>query len=113
VYCFTQNGEVTLIVERTEGERPMVQFVISDTGIGMNEEHVGRLFQAFQQADVSATRKFGGTGLGLAITRRFCQLLGGDIKVTSRQGEGSRFTITLPASALAPAQLEPITTASA
>ena len=109
---FTQNGEVTLVVERTEGDRPMVQFVISDTGIGMNEEHIGRLFQAFQQADVSTTKKFGGTGLGLAITRRFCQLLGGDIKVTSRQGEGSKFTITLPASALAPTQLEPVTTAS-
>jgi signal transduction histidine kinase/CheY-like chemotaxis protein len=105
---FTQNGAITLVVARIEGDRPMVQFVISDTGIGMNEEQLGRLFQAFRQADISTTRKFGGTGLGLAITRHFCQLLGGDIKVTSRQGEGSTFTITLPDSSLAPAQLESV-----
>src|SRR5262249_53639586 len=108
---FTHNGGITLVVARVEGERPMVQFVISDTGIGMNEEQLGRLFQAFQQADVATTKKFGGTGLGLAITRRFCHRVGGDIEVTSQPGEGSTFTITLPDSALAPAQLEPVTNA--
>jgi len=105
---FTQNGKVTLVVERIEGDRPMVRFVISDTGIGMNEEQLGRLFQAFSQADVSTTKKYGGTGLGLAITQHFCQLLGGDIKVTSRRGEGSTFTITLPDSALTSVQVEPL-----
>jgi len=105
---FTQNGRIALVVERIEGDRPMVRFIVADTGIGMNEEQLGRLFQAFSQADVSTTKKFGGTGLGLAITRHFCQLLGGDIKVTSRRGEGSTFTITLPDSALTSAQVEPL-----
>jgi signal transduction histidine kinase/DNA-binding response OmpR family regulator len=103
---FTQNGKLTLVVERIDGDRSMVRFVISDTGIGMDEEQLSRLFQAFSQADASTTKKFGGTGLGLAITRHFCQLLGGDITVTSRRGEGSTFTITLPDSAFAPAQVE-------
>jgi signal transduction histidine kinase/CheY-like chemotaxis protein len=104
---FTENGRITLAIERIAGSRPTVRFVISDTGIGMDEEQLGRLFQAFRQADVSTTKKFGGTGLGLAITQHFCQLLGGEIKVTSRRGEGSTFTIILPDGAVAPAQIEP------
>jgi signal transduction histidine kinase/DNA-binding response OmpR family regulator len=94
---FTENGRLTLVAERFEGDRPMVRFSISDTGIGMTEEQLGRLFQAFSQAEASTATKYGGTGLGLAISRRFCQLLGGDISVTSRPGEGSTFTIVLPA----------------
>jgi signal transduction histidine kinase/CheY-like chemotaxis protein len=91
---FTQDGKLTLAVERTD--RAMIQMTISDTGIGMSEEQLGRLFQAFSQADASTTKKFGGTGLGLAITRHFCRLLGGDISVVSRVGEGSTFTIIIP-----------------
>ena len=91
---FTQNGKLTLAIERTD--RVMVQMTISDTGIGMSTEQVGRLFQAFSQADASTTKKFGGTGLGLAITRHFCRLLGGDISVASRVKEGSTFTIVIP-----------------
>jgi signal transduction histidine kinase/DNA-binding response OmpR family regulator len=100
---FTQNGRLTLNVQRFEADKPMVSFAISDTGIGMTQEQLGRLFQAFNQADASTTKKYGGTGLGLAITRNFCQLLGGNVTVTSKPGEGSTFTIVLPDSPVAPA----------
>jgi signal transduction histidine kinase/DNA-binding response OmpR family regulator len=93
---FTKNGRLTLVVDRFESDRSMVRFAISDTGIGMTEEQLGRLFEAFSQADASTNKKYGGTGLGLAITRHFCQLLGGEITVSSRLGEGSTFTVTLP-----------------
>jgi signal transduction histidine kinase/DNA-binding response OmpR family regulator/HAMP domain-containing protein len=99
---FTQAGKLTVEVERLEPDRPMIQIKISDTGIGMSEEQLGRLFQAFSQADASTTKKFGGTGLGLAITRHFCRLLGGDITVASQVGVGSTFTITLPDQAAEP-----------
>jgi signal transduction histidine kinase len=62
----------------------------------MNKEQLGRMFQAFTQADASTTRKFGGTGLGLVISRNFCQMMGGDITVDSEEGKGTKFTITLP-----------------
>jgi len=101
---FTQDGKLTVEVERLETDRPMIQITISDTGIGMSEEQLGRLFQAFSQADASTTKKFGGTGLGLAITRHFCRLLGGDITVASQVGAGSTFTITLPDQAAEPHQ---------
>ena len=101
---FTQDGKLTVDVERLETDRPMIQITISDTGIGMSEEQLGRLFQAFSQADASTTKKFGGTGLGLVITRHFCRLLGGDIDVTSQVGVGSAFTIILPDQADEPHQ---------
>ncbi len=90
---FTHDGKLALDVERFE--RSMIRMTISDTGIGMNEEQLGRLFQAFSQADASTTKKFGGTGLGLAITRHFCRMLGGDITATSVPGKGSTFTIVV------------------
>jgi signal transduction histidine kinase len=74
----------------------LITFRISDSGIGMTPEQLGRLFQAFEQADSSTSRKYGGTGLGLAISRKFCQLMGGDIMATSEAGKGSTFTVTLP-----------------
>ncbi len=95
---FTENGTITLIVRREdEGGRDWVRFAVQDTGIGMTEEQLGRLFQRFTQADESTTRQFGGTGLGLAITRAFCRMMGGDVSVASTAGEGSTFTIRLPA----------------
>ena len=103
---FTQNGELTLLAERFETDQPTVRFAISDTGIGMSEVQLGRLFQVFSQADASTTKKYGGTGLGLAITRNFCQLLGGDVTVVSKPGEGSTFTITLPDRPVTPMRVE-------
>lgn len=72
-------------------------FTISDTGIGMSKEQTERVFKEFQQADTSTTREYGGTGLGLSISRRMAQILGGGITLESTLGEGSRFTIRLPA----------------
>ena len=74
-----------------------VIFRVSDTGIGMTPEQMGKLFEAFTQADASMTRRFGGTGLGLVISRRFCRMMGGDITVESEIGKGSTFVVTLPA----------------
>jgi adenylate cyclase len=99
---FTKGGTVRLRVARAEeASQHWVDFAVSDTGIGMTEEQLGRLFQEFSQADASTTRQFGGTGLGLAISRRLCRLMGGDITVTSAPGEGSTFTVRLPAQAAA------------
>ncbi len=95
---FTKDGVVKLTLSKdvSEPRKPMFRFAVKDSGIGMNEEQVGRLFQAFTQADASTTRNYGGTGLGLTITKHFCTMLGGDIVVTSAPGHGSTFTIILP-----------------
>jgi len=95
---FTREGEVKLALSRTvDGDGvPQFRFAVSDSGIGMTQEQMDRLFQAFTQADSSTTRNFGGTGLGLTITRHFCTMLGGDIEVASEPGKGSTFTIRLP-----------------
>jgi len=69
---------------------------VADTGIGMTPEQMGKLFQEFAQASSSTASKYGGTGLGLVISRRFCQMMGGDITVESEVGRGSTFTIRLP-----------------
>jgi len=95
---FTQGGTITVDAgrQRMDG-REWIVFRVADTGIGLGPEQTVRLFQDFTQADASTTRKFGGTGLGLALTRRFCQMMGGDVTVHSVAGEGSVFTIKLPA----------------
>jgi DNA-binding response OmpR family regulator/anti-sigma regulatory factor (Ser/Thr protein kinase) len=91
---FSEDGEVILRAERV-GDT--IRFQVHDTGIGMTPEQLGKLFQAFSQADASTTRKFGGTGLGLTISRQFCRMMGGDLTVESVIGVGSTFTATLPA----------------
>ena len=97
---FTREGEIVL---SARGERcddsEWVVIEVSDTGIGMTPDQMDRLFNEFTQADSSTTRKYGGTGLGLAITRRFCQMMGGDVSVASEVGEGSTFTLRLPRNA--------------
>jgi signal transduction histidine kinase/DNA-binding response OmpR family regulator len=108
---FTDGGRITLTARHIAdpgGER--VQFVVSDTGIGMTPEQLHGLFQAFSQARSSTSRDYGGTGLGLAITRHFCRMLGGDVAVKSTPGKGSSFTLTLPA--VCPAATPQVTTSS-
>ena len=94
---FTRDGAISLDVQRTSLDgRPAIRFTVSDTGVGMTAEQSARIFDAFTQADVTTTRKYGGTGLGLAIVSRFCQLMGGTVGVQSRPGEGSSFVVHLP-----------------
>jgi signal transduction histidine kinase len=119
---FTEKGTITLSVGKEEGRKEegrmqnaetsqsggaagkilhssfcLLHFSVTDTGIGMTPEQLGKLFQAFTQADASTSKKYGGTGLGLALSRKFCELMGGDLTATSDYGQGSRFTVTLPA----------------
>ena len=94
---FTANGKLTLEISRLPAPTGgAVRFRVTDTGIGMTEAQMGKLFQAFTQADTATTKRFGGTGLGLAITKHFCVVLGGGISVESEPGKGSTFIITLP-----------------
>lgn len=93
---FTDHGVVTLGAAR---EGSQLRFHVEDTGIGMNQDQMGRLFQAFTQAEAATQAKYRGTGLGLAISKRFCEMMGGTIEVRSAPGTGSRFSITLPAHA--------------
>ncbi len=90
---FTDGGTIRLAIA---SHADSVDFAVTDTGIGMTDEQMDNLFEAFSQADVSTTRKYGGTGLGLALSRNFCEMMGGDIAVTSEIGVGSTFTVTLP-----------------
>jgi len=116
---FTEKGNITLEIKResipgadklppvslTRGESPLPPsgekeyfvFTIRDTGIGMTPEQMEKLFQAFSQADASTTRKYGGTGLGLLITKKFCEMMGGDISVESESEKGTTFTFRIPA----------------
>jgi signal transduction histidine kinase len=97
---FTERGTIT--VDARQGQekgRDWVIIAVADTGIGMTQEQMGRLFQEFSQASSGTASKYGGTGLGLAISRRFCQMMGGDITVPSEPGKGSVFTVRLPAGA--------------
>ena len=110
---FTSGGSIELRVARSQesdgsgaaGEASArdetgaegIAFAVTDTGIGMTEEQLGRLFEAFSQAEATTQSRYGGTGLGLAISRHFCRLMGGDLTVTSRMGVGSTFTVMLPA----------------
>ena len=94
---FTEKGTVTIAAhQEQENGRDWVTLSVADTGIGMTPEQMGKLFQEFSQASSKTASKYGGTGLGLVISRRFCQMMGGDITVASKPGHGSTFTIRLP-----------------
>jgi CheY-like chemotaxis protein/nitrogen-specific signal transduction histidine kinase len=95
---FTEKGKINFTIARkTIRESDWINFTISDTGIGMNTEQVEKLFKSFSQVHTDSIQKYGGTGLGLAITKRICEMMGGDIFVESRPGEGSTFSVHLPA----------------
>lgn len=94
---FTKDGFITLSVKHLiENGKNFISFSVTDTGIGMPPDKLGKLFQAFSQMDASTTRKYGGTGLGLFLTRQFCAMLKGNIRVESELGKGTTFYLDLP-----------------
>ncbi len=99
---FTEVGKVQVVARLLDAgsDEPKMQFDIVDTGIGMTDQQIGKLFQPFVQADTSTTREFGGTGLGLTISKRLAEMLGGNIQVHSTPGEGSIFSVTVSTGSL-------------
>jgi signal transduction histidine kinase len=108
---FTSRGKVVFTARREYAQgTEWIVFSVRDSGIGMTPDQLAKLFRPFTQADSSTTRKYGGTGLGLAISRAFCGMMGGEIAVESQYGEGSTFTVRLPAvlDEAAPAAAQPV-----
>ena len=94
---FTDRGTISIDVQQgKENGRDWITLAVTDTGIGMTPDQMGKLFQEFSQVSSATASKYGGTGLGLVISRRFCQMMGGDITVESEPGRGSTFTIRVP-----------------
>ena len=98
---FTSEGEIVFTakmdtVQKGKNHQPIIYMSVRDSGIGIAEEHLNRVFEAFTQADASTTRKFGGTGLGLSISRKLCRLMGGDLVAESEAGKGSEFRVEMP-----------------
>ena len=98
---FTEKGEILILVRQVsrqtpQGDKTLLHFSVRDTGIGIPPEKIGQLFQAFNQADTSTTRKYGGTGLGLAISKKLIKMMQGEISVVSEEGKGSDFFFELP-----------------
>lgn len=93
-FKFTESGSVRLSIDRADAER--INLTVIDTGIGITQEQQQEIFEAFRQADGTISRRYGGTGLGLSISRELARLLGGSIALSSKPGEGSRFTLSIP-----------------
>ena len=94
---FTNNGQITISASRQPGERgDMIEICVADTGIGLSQGEISRLFKRYSQASPETEKRFGGSGLGLAICTRFCRVMGGKIAVESEVGKGSRFTVWIP-----------------
>jgi signal transduction histidine kinase len=94
---FSERGTVSLFVTREiKDSTHWLSIRVSDTGVGMTEQQIGKLFQPFSQAETDTTRKYGGTGLGLVVTKQFCEMMGGDIRVESSYGKGTTFKVRLP-----------------
>jgi two-component system phosphate regulon sensor histidine kinase PhoR len=91
---YTEKGEVAVCIDQEE--KGWIRIEVSDTGIGISEEHIPRLFERFYVVDTSRSRKLGGTGLGLSIVKHIAQSHGGNVSVESRAGRGSRFIVRLP-----------------
>jgi len=95
-FKFTEQGQVTVSVQKADNNENALRFDVRDTGIGIARDKQDLIFQAFQQADGTTSRKYGGSGLGLSISREFSRLLGGSVSVSSEPGKGSVFSVTLP-----------------
>jgi signal transduction histidine kinase/DNA-binding response OmpR family regulator len=96
---FAHSSVIRLTAARTTADdgRDWIELLVQDSGIGLSPEQAAKIFDSFTQADASTTRKYGGTGLGLTITKKFCEMMGGDISVASEPGKGAAFTVHLPA----------------
>ena len=103
---FTNEGEIAITVNDNPGNQSLIDFQISDSGIGMTSEQVDKVFKPFTQADEKTTRKFGGTGLGLTITKMFSEMMGGGITLSSVINEGTTFTVTIPKIVIDPKKLK-------
>jgi len=108
-FKFTSDGQIVLTIRQPEANPDIIEFQVTDTGIGISKDKLAMVFDAFQQADGSTKRKFGGTGLGLSISRQLARLLGGEISLASEPGAGSVFTLTVPLTReTAPVLLAPV-----
>ena len=103
---FTKEGEINIVVTDNPENNLILDFKVSDSGIGMTPEQVEKVFKPFTQADEKTTRKFGGTGLGLTITKMFAEMMGGDIGLSSVINEGTTFTVSIPKKVIDPKKVE-------
>ena len=91
---FTNKGKITLKIKSEN--KNQIRFDVTDTGIGMNDEQIGNVFEEFTQAESSTSKNYGGTGLGLPISKKMTEIMGGRMEVESKEGKGTTFSITIP-----------------